>query len=330
MLFLVERELQRRCASGDLATAARRILDEAAQGGRLDRVVLYFETRCAQSCEFCEQPRLRRTPADEASDRALVTLHRRGGDVVSSGAFDALCDAASQRTPPPTLTILGHDWAQHPHRDKILARLEREATMPVRLEGPSTALADPALAARVAALPTLDQVTLTLESVDPAVHDAIVGEPGACVKVMAAIEALRARRVRVHVNCVVTARAVPGLPALIAWLNARKLQVSLLGFIPDKVSEGWDGALLPRVDVLREALAPTGRRGVDTVAQVCGLPVCAVPPLLEPRVSVEWQSPVRERRLYADACEGCSARGRCGAVTEGYLAQHGAAGLLPR
>lgn len=329
MLFLTERELTPLCDARDLAAEARALLDARAGSEPIDRVVVYFETYCAQACEFCELPRLRASGADEAVHRQLVALHRRGGDVVSSGFFDALCDAVAARTPTPALTVIGHDWTRHLHLERIFARLERETVVRVRLEGPSTALAHPRLAARIAALPTLDGVTLTLESIDAAVHDAIVGAPGACARVMAAIGELQSRGVRVHVNCVVTARAVPGLPALLAWLAARRVTVTLLGFLPDRVAEGWDGALLPPVDAVRASLSRASPQSLLAVVQVSGLPLCAVPEALVPRVSAEWQSPVREHRVFAPPCDRCSSRRRCGAVTEGYLAHHGDAGLRP-
>jgi MoaA/NifB/PqqE/SkfB family radical SAM enzyme len=87
---------------------------------------------------------------------------------------------------------------------------------------------DEECAARLAAA-GVRVVTLSLDGVQPATHDAIRGTPGSHARVMRAIEALapHTERLAVGVNCCITARNLEELPALVEWVHAHPVVGSI-------------------------------------------------------------------------------------------------------
>lgn len=286
-------------------------------------VYLYFEARCAQACQFCQEPAWREQPEDRRRHLALAGAHRAGTDFVGSGGLDALLNELGARG--GALTIHGHDWAMHPRLEELLDRLVTEERVPISLLGPSTRLADPALAARVASIKTLKKLTLTLLAADPSRHDAIAGAPGSGDRVLAAIDALRAHGVEPIVNVVLTADVVEGLPALLALLDRRQLRAALLGFVPDRGPLALGHLFARASDIARALEGEVAARVVDSVA---GLPLCALPSTLHSRASGAWPSTDRPQFDYARSCDTCSLRSRCAGVPPEYLARFGAEGLL--
>lgn len=79
--------------------------------------------------------------------------------------------------------------------------------------------------ARVCALAEagLDSAQLSLEGPTAALHDALVGRPGAFDRLWAGVERLRARGVRVHTNTTLTRRNLPGAEAIVDLVADRGL-----------------------------------------------------------------------------------------------------------
>lgn len=306
--------------------AVGRWLDARAPAGEPVELHLFLlAAPCDQACAFCELAEQMRSPVRRSLAAAVrrLPLARRGW--VEAGGFDALLRALSARE--ARLTIMGADWARHPARDLLLQRLEREHRVRVSLLGPSTALADGALAARVAALPTLERVILTLLSVDLAAHDAVTRTPGSGARALGAIERLVAAGHRPQVNVVLVPEVLATLPATLAWVDARGLRAALLAFVPDAGPAGWppDGLVAP-VDAVRGALERSGD-ALGCVAELSSVPLCAWPRGVELPSLSTTTSPTREPPVWGRVCDGCVERPRCPGVTGPYARAYGERGL---
>jgi radical SAM protein with 4Fe4S-binding SPASM domain len=79
--------------------------------------------------------------------------------------------------------------------------------------------------ARTAALADagLDSAQLSLEGPTPALHDALVGRPGAFDRLWAGVERLRAHGIRVHTNTTLTRRNLPEAEAIVDLVADRGL-----------------------------------------------------------------------------------------------------------
>lgn len=328
VLFFREHALLRDLAAlrrlrRDWEPAAARFVDALPRGEPVDLHV-YFEARCEQACEFCAQPVQR----DSTAHLAIAALQRevtsRAGDLVRGGAFEALIRACARRAAPVHLTITGHDWIAHPERDAILDVLARNPGLRLRLQGPSTALADAALARRVASLPDLAAVALTVQAGEARAHDRMVGRAGAFDAVCAAVDHLLLAGARVEVNTVLTRDALAALPSTLAWLAARELMGSLAAFSPE-VALPWPGPLMPRLAALRESFSTNERELLARASSLVGFPLCVVPPSLASRAFAHERSTGPAAR----ACVGCDARARCPGASRAYLDAHGEGDLVP-
>lgn len=291
-------------------------------------LILYFEAPCRQACEFCEEPPLRTNPIHRGERRLIQLRQRTPLDLVASGAFGALLDGLARRRPTPRLTIMGHDWLEHPRRDELLGAIEARPGLRLRCHGPSTQLADTALASRVARLPGLESIGLTLEACDPRVHDAIVGAPGSGAAVMRAIDVLSKLGARLQVTVVLSKRALPTLAETVQWVSARGLHVVLQAFIPDRDLRAAGSVLAP-INVIAAALGDIDAGARAAVDSVVGLPWCAVPGPLRARLSPALAGEKREPLVHPAPCSGCSMRARCPGVPASYVAALGHAGLSP-
>ena len=324
------RAVLRGALRGGLQGGVTRLLDEHMPANLPARLHLYLDNACGQACVFCEQPIQRRTTTGHAL-QAIVDLGKSlGADVVSTGVFDALLRAAARRTAPLRLEVTGNDWTRHPQRDRLLQRLAEERDVRVTLSGPSTALANEALARQVAALPTLEGVVLTLQSPDPARHDLCTGTAGSGAQVLRAIDHLQAFGVSLQVNTVLTWRAVKTLPGLLGFLAQRGLRSTLLTFLPDGQAGGAHAATVhPSMLDIRDAFERTPSAVLDVVERIEGLPPCGVPAMLRARLRPVWSTEHREPMLYGSRCDACASRGTCSGVVSSYLRAHGDSALRP-
>jgi len=315
---------------GGLQRGISRLLDEHMPPTLPARMHLYLDNACGQACAFCEQPILWGT----ATGRTLQTMvnlgQSLGANVVSTGVFDALLRVAAQRATPLRLEVTGNDWTRHPRRDQLLQRLAEERDVRVTLSGPSTALADAALARQIAALPTLEGVVLTLQSPDPARHDLCTRTAGSGAQVLRALDHLQALGVHVQVNTVLTANAVTTLPDLLKTLAQRGLRSTLLTFIPDGRAGGAHAATIhPSMREVRDAFERTPPSAIEAIESVEGLPPCAAPAALRERLRPVWSTEHREPMRYGSRCGACAARGTCSGVVASYLLAHGDDTLRP-
>lgn len=283
---------------------------------------LYLEAPCDQRCEFCEEGENRDRPERRALRVLDESFDALGEGLVESGALDAvLARAAGERV---LFMLSGHDWLRHPRVAEIVGALERHPTLEKILQGPSTALLESELRERILALGRLRCVRLTLQSSDPEEHDAMVGRAGAGRAVLDVIAALTDAGVGVELTTVLTRRALRTLPETTRWIAAAGLRVSLSAFIPDRRLAGRD-ALAPS-DEVRDALHQVD---AAAVAQLVGVPICAVPERLRMRLTRAWASDEREGAVFGEPCAACSAQAECSGVPTSLHALFGARGLVP-
>jgi MoaA/NifB/PqqE/SkfB family radical SAM enzyme len=105
-----------------------------------------------------------------------------------------------------------------------------------------------AAADRLAAL-GFQQISVSLYSADPAVHDRMTRRKGSHAMTAAAVERLRARGIEVIVNCLLTSANIEGALALEDWAAARGVRVQFDPMITPKS----DGSLDPTVHRATEA-----------------------------------------------------------------------------
>jgi hypothetical protein len=331
-IFLREMDLSVRILralprAASITNAARAVLSEALAGeARASEVQLYFETACAQACEFCEEPVKRERLHRRAANRLLVVQHALHFDLVSSGALRAFLDAIAERELPVTIT--GHDWTRHPHRGELLRILEESALPRLRLQGPSLDFDSMNFARRIAALPRLEWIATTMQSADPAEHDAMVGARGAHARLIPALENLANLGVRVKLTLVLTRRALRSLPATLEFLRQRGWFVELAAFVPDRALGDVRDKLAP-LDDLRMGLETALPAARDVVQSLVGVPLCAVPEVLRNKVAPVLRTSEREPLQFGPACRACAAFSTCSGVPAGYVRGLGARGMEP-
>jgi hypothetical protein len=331
-VFLREMELGARILrrlprATSLTHAVRAVLDEAcASAAQATEVQLYFETACAQACEFCEEPVNRERLHRRAVNRLLVLQHELRLDLVSSGALRAFLDAVAERELP--LTITGHDWTRHPHRGELLRILEERAPARLRLQGPSLALDSMAFARRIAALPGLEWIATTIQSAEPDEHDAMVGARGAHARLIPALENLTHLGVRVSLTLVLTRRALRTLPVTLELLQRRRWFVGLAAFVPDRALGDVRDELAP-LDELRVALDRALPVAREVVRSLVGVPPCAVPEALRDKVAPVLRTSEREPLQFGSRCRACGSFSLCSGVPAGYVRALGTRGMEP-
>ena len=339
ILFLQETALYQQIAqhigSKDISEAIRDFVGEQIPHGPAE-VQLYFRNPCVQSCEFCTEPPMR--PHVTRITEALRLYHDMDLDLVGLGIFSSLMDVLGEREDHTSLCITGNDWTRHPNMEGILARMEREERISIRLIGPHATVCDPELARRIAGIPKLQELRLSLFSSDPEQHDRITGTPGAGVQIQQAIKNLRDNGVQPTVNTVLTRNGIRELPSLVPWLESRGLRLNLLAFVPDVFPDTfmgfkgkWDVPSLmapySEIHATLDALDATARSAIDGIH---GLPLCAVPADLEELARADGQSEEAEPELFVAPCSECSVQTQCSGVPKTYVDHYGDEGLRPR
>jgi hypothetical protein len=311
----------------ELSIAVRNVLDQAlAMQPDASELHVYFESSCAQACEFCEEPQKRHRLDRRVVNRLLVLQHDVRLDIVSSGSLRALLATATERGLP--ITITGHDWTKHPHRDELLDILATLGGARFRLQGPSLAFDSRDLARRIATLPGLDWIATTLQSSDPNEHDVMVGAAGAFARLIPAIENLKGLGIRVQLTLVLTRRALRSLANTLGFLHARNWFVELAAFVPDQGMLDAGDKLAP-LDELHAALEQALPAARAVVQSLVGVPPCAVPEALRSKIAPVLHTKERARAEFGAACCACTAFSICSGVPNGYGRFLGERGMEP-
>ena len=226
--------------------------------------------------------------------------------------------------------LSGPDCLRHPQIDEMLRLLADEHEIGVQLLGPLTRLSELALFERVAALPTLRGVRMSLFGARAETHDRIVGAAGAHAQVMAALTQCRAREIPINLHCVVTPENVDELPELLASLRALGQHVELCVYHPESWSGTpltWREVSLERTVVHPDRLLAALERTPERDA-ACGhslyIAHCWIPARLRARMLSDPHD-VQDNFAFAPACDNCSARSRCPGVSRPALERFGPA-----
>jgi hypothetical protein len=292
----------------------------------VETVELYLDqAACVQHCRFCAYPLVR------ARQRSFGARLRRGLRVLgqaTSAAPDVLgwldrVIAIMRSRPSGCVMLSGPDCLRHPQIDAILDRLAAAPEIGVALLGPLTRLADPDMAARIAAIPGLRAIQTSLLSPHATIHDNLVGTSGAHAEVLAALASCEAHGIPFTINVLVAPANVAALPELLALcLDRGATGVNLSLYHPESASDmlvhaSWReldvAALVVRPAALIEALSATPRAVLEHVHGHY-LPRCWVPAELRELLSREGRDP-QDNFTYLPACADCRERRRCPGVT---------------
>lgn len=312
VLYIHEQELQKMSVD----EAVERVREVPRAAGL--EVRLFFDNFCDQACKFCLLPVLRRGGFDNAAGPL-------GAELLAAVVRELEARFAERSR----IVLSGPDCLRHPKLAEMLASLASLRAVGCGFIGPCTALSDPGLVEQIAALPTLQAVDLTLLSLTPEVHDDLVGAPGAQVKVIAAIENLRAANIEVAAHVILTPSNILSAPALIAWLAERGVLVLLKLYHP----ENWPGES-PTWEVLDQDALVVGPEQVAALfgpenvsvlraAHYQDIPLCwmheEVRALPRRRVETDLQADFDKPAK----CAGCALSHECAGITVPAARAHG-------
>lgn len=185
----------------------------------------------------------------------------------------------------------------------------------------------------------MTEANLLLKSLDPAVHDALMGRDGALALLDRGLDNLRGR-VRLEGDVLLTTRNAHELPTLVRHYAARGVERFSLWLF--STADAGDAALVPRLTdlapLLVEARKEARAAGVGLVS--LHTPRCLVPPdcwdlqfdpagmdlhVLNPGgQAFALHDSAMERGVHVAGCDGCAVRGPCRGLRPDYVAIHGA------
>lgn len=212
-------------------------------------------------------------------------------------------------------------------------------------------LADPAYA-RALTDAGLTFCCLSVHSGEPALHDELLGVPGAFAKILSALENLRAEKIPVVLNFVVTRRNAAAAAAFVERFGPLPGVVEFQLYFPH-----YEGLMTVHADRLKlavseargpleDALARARRLGVEDKVFVYNVPPCALPSvpmsrlrnwerestslLIDPKGVDDGRFQNERRDRYKNArCGECSLDARCLGYERGYVERYGDGDLRP-
>ncbi len=214
------------------------------------------------------------------------------------------------------------------HLTGVIATARAQGFGEIVLATHGTEIAGARDATRLASL-GVAAVLVPVVSAVAAVHDRIVGEPGALVAALVAIRAFAAAGLAVEIEVPIVPARLQDLVALVELL-ARAAPIRALRFIvprhavPDAIAPPPLAELGARVDA---AIARATARGIAAPLEVtAGVPMCAV--IVHPAARAALRFDPRRTSavagcLHVAACAGCAVRGQCPGVPAAYVRAHG-------
>ncbi len=123
----------------------------------------------------------------------------------------------------------------------------------------------------------LDSAQLSLESDTPALHDALVGKPGAFDRLWSGLERLRERGIRVHTNTTLSRRNAERVESIVDLAAARGLERLTMNLVIPCGTAGGDASLTVRYSeagaLVQRARARAEARGLQLI-WYSPLPLC--------------------------------------------------------
>ena len=234
----------------------------------------------------------------------------------------SMSDVLREREKPGEIVLSGPDCLRHPDIENILNLFADERRVGISFLGPLTGLSDSDVAYRVASLPTLRSVRLSLFGARPETHDRIVGELGAHGQVIQAMKQCKRYGVRVILQTIITPENVGEFPELLAdlFLYAGNHDFHINLYHPENSwlpgsSLSWKSTQSERVVVHpRDVFAAFDQARLDEglVGLGCGLmiPPCWLPSEWVSLARWEVHKPNRDR-TFSPICGECAHRSTC-------------------
>lgn len=186
----------------------------------------------------------------------------------------------------------------------------------------------------------MNEVEISLHTLDPATFDRLIGPPRLLHKTLEALANLSRTDVAVYIVCVLTRLNLTHLPGVLERLAAVHPRVAQITVSP--MAPVGDGAahleLVPRLSELHEPL----RRGLEVAARLglrvtipsrCGAPLCVMPEGKEAH-NAELQNPpgqtLEAHKVKPEACGACVYDAVCTGLWRPYLERYGAGEVRPR
>ncbi len=299
---------------------------EAGPGERVV-VVVYLRSACLQACAFCRP--CRQPWALEHAERDLALVR----DLARLVLRPARCRGANV-----SVRLEADDLARHPRLAEIVAAIHQDCVFPLSIMAPCNTLADPEAALRLAAMPSIDNIMMTLFGSSPKTHDPIAGRDGAFREVVLALRNLAGtRRLRLGVKALVTVPALSEIREMIMTARHFRADTTLVYPYDDDDIVKQNGVivgnlalrpLIPRADAVKQVLAAEADLIRASGVTLVDFPDCAMPPALRDRLFIEHTGTM-SRYPMLDICKGCARANRCARVPLAYEAVHGYAGLVP-
>ncbi len=193
---------------------------------------------------------------------------------------------------------------------------------------------------------------VSIHGADAATHDRMLEVPGAFDKVLAALEHLKARRIPLVLNFVMTRTNYESLPAFVSRFAGDPAVVELQAYLPHYEGLMADNAADLRLDVadarpvLQAAVAAARAAGGDTKLRIGNAPPCLLPEhkdrlfnwkkeadarlLVDPAGMKDGAFQEERRdRVKTEVCGRCSLSPECLGFERGYAERHGTAAAVP-
>ncbi|MDP3544075.1 MAG: radical SAM protein [Elusimicrobiota bacterium] len=193
---------------------------------------------------------------------------------------------------------------------------------------------------------------LSIHAGEPALHDELLGVPGAFDKAARALDRLEALKIPAVLNFVITRRNVAAMPAFIERFAARPGVVEFQLYFPHYeglMTVHADALKLPVGDVvpaLTAAFARAQALGAQDKVFVYNMPPCSLPSIPRERLR-NWEEESasllidpkgvedgrfqneRRGRYKNEKCRSCALDARCLGYENGYVERYGDADLRP-
>lgn len=332
-----ERALRLRPGFKDALELARAVEPGPRLRGEGKSLEFFINYACNAKCGFCfnppdASPELERGLPFEELSRRLYEGWREGYREVK---------------------FIGGEPTVREDFPRLIALARTLGYRPIQLTTNGVRLGDEAYARRLVAL-GVDRVRFSIHGHTPALHDGLVGVPGALKRIERAGATLRRLGVPVGVNVVVNAVNARALPELVEYLwerlGTRDAILYFLRFqghaeLPAN-RERLALRMSEAVPFVREAFRRLSARGHKQMPALIHFPPCALPELsahmldwsregVGARLSLPdgtdgvIEEVTNSGKTQFSACGACALKGRCFGVERRYLALFGESEFVP-
>lgn len=257
--------------------------------------LLFLQNACENRCFFCSNP---------------GTVHVDEDRLTRAADVDAWI-ASAAGTQLERVCVGGTEPMLHPHFDATLAGLHAAGLSPIELMTSGLRLAEPARARQLRAW-GVRAVAVPLYAAEAALHDEVVGSPGAFDRTLRGLDAAHRAGIEVLVHTLALRRTSRALPALATLVGER--WGSRLAIGPTRPKQGvWDW----HADAATHAELAAAVRDLDV--SLVAYPPCVAPGQARGAARVIDLYFRTTRMAHAAPCAGCSRRGSCAGVVAAEL-----------